>query len=60
MVWPTLGSRTAKDQIRQGTVATYLRCGGDFNNQIKKGLSAESVSEKNKIGEYLAKLQART
>ena len=22
----------------QGSVATYLRCGGDVNNQINKGL----------------------
>ena len=29
----------------QGSAATYLRCGGDVNNQIKKGLLL-SVSEK--------------
>jgi len=29
----------------QGSVATYLRCGGVVNNQIKKGLLL-SVSEK--------------
>jgi len=27
-----------KDKL-QGTVVTYLTCGGIFNNQIKKGLS---------------------
>ena len=44
----------------QGSVATYLRCGGDVNNQVNKGLFLESVSEtKIKSGEYLAKLQAR-
>jgi len=42
----------------QGSVATYLRCGGVVNNQIKKGLLL-SLSVK-KIGEYLVKLQART
>jgi len=30
----------------QGSVATYLRCGGIFNNQIKKGLLLQSASEK--------------
>jgi len=37
----TLPSETAKQAINeklQGTVATYLRCGGVFNNEIKKGL----------------------
>jgi len=43
----------------QGSVATYFRCGGVVNNQIKKGLLL-SLSEKIKTGEYLAKLQART
>ena len=42
-----------------GRVATYLRCDGVVNNQIKKGL-LPSLCEKNKIGEYLAKLPART
>jgi len=53
---------TAKQAINhklQGRVATYLRCDGVVNNQIKKGLLL-SLCEKNKIGEYLAKLQART
>jgi len=37
----------------QGSVATYLRCGGSVNNQSKKGLlrTAESASEIFKIGE---------
>jgi len=37
---------TAKQAINdklQGSVATYLRCGVVVNNQIKKGLFAESV-----------------
>ena len=47
---PTLPSETlmsAKQAINdklQGTVATYLRCGGVLNNQFKKGLLL-SVSE---------------
>jgi len=41
---PTLPCKTfmsAKHAINdklQGSVATYLRCGGGVNNQIKKGL----------------------
>jgi len=41
----------------QGSVATYLRCGGVVNNQIKKGIGV--WVKKIKIGGYLAKLQAR-
>ena len=41
----------------QGSVAAYLKCGGIVNNQIKKG---SLWAKKIKIGEYLAKLQART
>jgi len=45
----------------QGSVAAYLRCGGVLNNQIKKGLLLSLENEKYfKIGEYLAKLQAKT
>ena len=44
----------------QNSVATYLRCVGVVNNQIKKGLLLSLSVKKNKIGEYLAKLQART
>jgi len=46
----------------QSRVATYLRCGGVNNNQIKKGLLL-SLTVKEfffEIGEYLAKLQAGT
>ena len=51
---------TINDKL-QGSVATRLRCGGVVNNEIKKRFIAESESEKKlKIGEYLAKLQART
>ena len=43
----------------QGSVAAHLRCGGVVNNQIKKGLLLSLWVKKIKIGEYLAKLQAR-
>ena len=44
-----------------GSVATYLRCGGVVNNRIKKGLLLSlGVETKFKIGEYLAKLEAKT
>ena len=43
----------------QGSVATYLRCGGVVNNQIKKGLSPSVSLNFFIIGKYLAKLQAR-
>jgi len=38
----------------------YLRCGGVFNNQIKKGLLLSQSVSFFHIGEYLVKLQART
>ena len=41
-------------------VATYLRCGGDVNNQIRKGFLLSLPVKKSKIGECLATLQART
>ena len=43
----------------QGGLATYLRRGEVFNNQIKKGLLL-SLSVIFLIGEYMAKLQATT
>ena len=42
-----------------GGVATYLRCGGVVNNQIKKGLLLSLRVRQILIDEYLAKLQAR-
>jgi len=42
----------------QGSVATYLSCGGVVNNQIKKGLFWVWVNFFY-IGQYLAKLQTR-
>ena len=54
-----MSAKQAINDKLQGSVATYFRCGGVVNNQIKKGLFL-SESKKNKIGEYLAKLQAKT
>ena len=51
-----MSAKQAINDKLQGSVA-YLMCGGVVNNQIKKGLLL-NVSEKNEIGEYLAKLQA--
>jgi len=53
-----MSAKQAINDKLQGSVATYLRCGGVVNNQIKKGLLL-SVSEFFLIVEYLAKLQAR-
>ena len=51
--------QTINDKL-QGSVATYLRCDGVVNNQIKKGgLLLSLIVKKIKIGKYLAKLQAR-
>ena len=47
--------QTINDKL-QGSVPRYLRYGGVVNNQIKKSLLL-SVIEKNKISEYLEKLQ---
>jgi len=45
----------------QGIVATYLRCGGVVNSQIKKGLLLSvRVKKIFNVGEYLAKLRVRT
>ena len=57
-----MSAKQAIDDKLQGSVATYLRCGGVVNNQIKKSLllSVTVSKEISKIGEYLAKLQART
>jgi len=54
-----MSAKNAINDKLQGNVAAYLRCGGVVNNQIEKGLLL-SLGEKNKIGEYLAKLLART
>jgi len=38
----------------QGTVFTYLRCGGIFSNQIKIGILLSLPFKNIKIGEYMA------
>jgi len=55
-----MSAKQAIDDKLQSSVATYLRCNGNVNNQIMKGLLL-SLQVKNflKIGEYLANLQAR-
>jgi len=55
-----MSAKQAINDNIQCSVATYLRCGGIVNNQIKKGSLLSQRVKKNKIGEYLAKLQART
>jgi len=54
-----MSAKQAISDKLQGSVATYLRYGGVVNNQIKKGLLLSLWVKKIKIGEYLAKLQAR-
>ena len=54
-----MSAKQALNDKLQGSVAAYIRCGGVINNQIKKGLLL-SLRVKIKIGEYLAKLQAKT
>jgi len=55
------GRKQAINRKLQGSVAAYLKCGGVVNNQINKNLLLSLPMKKIfKIGEYLAKLQART
>jgi len=44
----------------QGRVVTYLRCGGNVDNQIKKGLLLILPVNVFLIGEYLAYLKAES
>ena len=53
-----MSAKQAVNDKLQGSVTTYLRCGGVVNNQMEKGLLL-SLRVKFKIGD-LAKLQART
>jgi len=56
-----MSAKQAINDKLQGSVALYLRCGGVVSNQIKKGLLLSlTVKTKLKIGEHLAKLQAKT
>ena len=55
-----MSAKQAINDKLQGSVAAYLRCSRVVNNQIKKGLLLSLRVKKIKIGEYLAKLQAKT
>jgi len=55
-----MSAKQAINDKLQGSVATYLRHGGVVNNKIKKGLLLSLRVKFFLIGEYLAKLQART
>ena len=55
-----MSKKQAINDKLESRVATYLRCGGVINNQIKKGLLLSLSVKKIKIGKYLAKLQGRT
>ena len=55
-----MSAKQAINDKLQGSVATFLTCGGVVNNQTKEGLLMSLwVKKKFKIGDYLAKLQAR-
>jgi len=43
-----MSAKQAINDKFQGSVATYLRCGGVVNNQIKKGLLTSLSLKKNK------------
>jgi len=54
-----MSAKQAINDKLQDSVAAHLRCGGVVNNQIKKGLLLNLRVKKIKIGEYLAKVQAK-
>ena len=56
----TMSAKQAINDKLQCIIATYLRCGGVVNNQIKNDLLLSLRVKKIKIGEYLLKLPART
>ena len=49
-----MSAKQAINDKLQGSVATYLRCGGRVNNQIKKGLLLSLWVKFFLICEYLA------
>ena len=56
-----MSAKQAINDKLQGSVATYLRCGGLINKRIKKGLLLSLCVKKIlKMRQYLAQLQART
>ena len=56
-LWNSNARKQAINDKLQGSVATYLKCGADVNNKIKKGLLLSLSVKKNKIGEYLVRLK---
>jgi len=54
-----MSAKQAINDKLQGSVATYLKCGGVVNHQIKTGLLLSVQVKTIKIGQYMAKLQAR-
>jgi len=54
-----MSAKQAINDKLQGSVATYLRCGGAVNNPIKKGLLLSLTVRIFLIGKYLAELQAK-
>ena len=52
-----MSAKQAINDRLQGSVATYLRCGGFVNNQIKKGLLLSVWVQFFHIGKYLANLK---
>jgi len=55
-----MSAKQAINDKLQGSVATYLRCGGAVNNPIKKGLLLSLTVRIFLIGKYLAELRAKT
>jgi len=55
-----MSAKQAINDKLQGSVATYLRYGEVFNNQIKKNLLLSLRVNFFQISEYLAKLPVRT
>jgi len=54
-----MSAKQAINDKLQGSIATYLKCGGFVNNQIKKSLLLNLSMDFFLIGEYLEKLQGR-
>jgi len=55
-----MSAKQAINDKLQCIIATYLRCGGVVNNQIKNDLLLSLRVKKIEIGEYLLQLPART
>jgi len=53
-LWNNNARKQAITDKLQGNVATYVRYGGDANNQFNKCLLLSLSMKKNKIGEYFS------